>query len=44
MESPARNVVMLHNHKRKSKAENQNFSGGSLSKVKEGQLPAFLLS
>jgi hypothetical protein len=44
MESPARNVAMLHNRKRKSKAENKNLCEESLSKVKEGHLPAFLLS
>jgi hypothetical protein len=34
MENPARNVAMLHNHKRKSKAENQNFSAEKPNKVK----------
>jgi hypothetical protein len=44
MESPARNEAMLHNHKRKSKAENKNFRREMLSKVKGRPAAAFLSS
>jgi hypothetical protein len=43
MESPARNAAMLHNHKRKSKAEN-HFRERWLNKVKGRHLLAFLSS